>query len=146
MGHRYAAPRILQVLPVAAGVPGEHWHPGGKHLLQRNTLGLVSAEIDHRAHAAAKGVKLVLAVGAVAQILDNETATSQRVRLRSDRLSSGGSTLAQSTGPISPGGVATLKADVQYRYEFSRGQKQETPVLKVQWPMRKTPNGWVAKP
>ena len=71
-------------MPVAAGVPGEHWHPGGKHLLQRNTLGLVSAEIDHRAHAAAKGVQLVLAVGAVAQILDNETAASQLPHQRID--------------------------------------------------------------
>ena len=42
----------------------------------------------------------------------NQTEKSQRVRLRSDRLSSGGSPLEQTTGPISPGGVATLKADV----------------------------------
>ena len=42
----------------------------------------------------------------------NQTENAQRVRLRSDRWESGGSPLEQTTGPISPGGVATLKADV----------------------------------
>ena len=38
--------------------------------------------------------------------------TAQRLRLRSERLAPGGNELDQATGPISPGGVATLKADV----------------------------------
>ena len=42
----------------------------------------------------------------------NQTSRSQRVQLRSQRLASGGRPLAQTTGPISPGGVATLKAGV----------------------------------
>jgi hypothetical protein len=44
------------------------------------------------------------------------------------------------------GQTAVLKADVQYQYEFSRGDKRVTPVQRIEWPMRKTPNGWVANP
>ena len=50
--------------------------------------------------------------GTIELTASNQTEKSQRVRLRSDRLNSGGSPLEQTTGPISPGGVATLKADV----------------------------------
>ena len=51
--------------------------------------------------------------GAIELKASNQTETSQRVRLRSDRLKSGGRPLEQTTGPISPGGVATLTADVE---------------------------------
>ncbi len=45
------------------------------------------------------------------------------------------------------GQTAVLKADVQYRYEFSRGGEAPlTPPQPIEWPMRKTPNGWVANP
>jgi len=50
--------------------------------------------------------------GTIELTASNQTQTSQRVRLRSDRLAEGGGALVQTTGPISPGGVATLKADV----------------------------------
>ena len=44
------------------------------------------------------------------------------------------------------GQTAVLKANVQYRYEFSRGDTPREPVQPIEWPMRKTPNGWVANP
>ena len=44
------------------------------------------------------------------------------------------------------GQTAVLKADVQYQYKFSRGDSPPTPAQHVEWPMRKTPNGWVANP
>lgn len=50
--------------------------------------------------------------GTIELMVSNQTGTAQRLRLRSERLAPGGSALDQTTGPISPGGVATLKADV----------------------------------
>lgn len=50
--------------------------------------------------------------GTVELLASNQTATSQRVQLRSVRLAGGGTPLSQSTGPISPGGTASLKADL----------------------------------
>ncbi len=50
--------------------------------------------------------------GAVELLASNQTATSQRVRLRSVRLAGGGPRLSQATGPINPGGTASLKADL----------------------------------
>jgi hypothetical protein len=44
------------------------------------------------------------------------------------------------------GQAAVLKADVQYQYEFRRGDAPPTPAQPVVWNMRKTPNGWVANP
>ena len=44
------------------------------------------------------------------------------------------------------GQTAVLKAIVQYRYEFSRGTTPPQPPQPIEWPMRKTPNGWVANP
>jgi len=45
------------------------------------------------------------------------------------------------------GQTAVLKAQVQYRYEFSRaGEATLTPPQAMEWPMRKTPNGWVVEP
>jgi len=50
--------------------------------------------------------------GTVELLASNQSATSQRVQLRSVRLAGGGTRLAQSTGPINPGGAASLKADL----------------------------------
>ena len=44
------------------------------------------------------------------------------------------------------GQTAVLKAVVEYRYEFSRGTTPPQPPQPIEWPMRKTPNGWVANP
>ncbi len=50
--------------------------------------------------------------GAIELIASNQTATSQRVTLRSRRRPGGREELAQSTGPINPGDTASLTADV----------------------------------
>ncbi len=50
--------------------------------------------------------------GTIELLASNQTARSQRVQLRSVRLTRGGTRLAQSTGPVNPGGAATLKADL----------------------------------
>jgi hypothetical protein len=53
-----------------------------------------------------------LGAGPVELLASNQTPTSQRLRLRSRRLAPGGRSLVQTTGPISPGGTASLTADV----------------------------------
>lgn len=53
-----------------------------------------------------------LPAGTIELIASNQTPVSQRVQLRSKRLAGGASPLAQSTGPINPGGTASLKADL----------------------------------
>lgn len=53
-----------------------------------------------------------LGAGTVELLASNQTRASQRVQLRSVRLPGGGPRLAQSTGPINPGGTASLKADL----------------------------------
>lgn len=50
--------------------------------------------------------------GTIELLASNQTATSQRLRLRSRRAGEGADELDQSTGPISPGGTASLKADI----------------------------------
>ncbi|MEJ7797455.1 MAG: hypothetical protein WKF42_03075 [Solirubrobacteraceae bacterium] len=50
--------------------------------------------------------------GAIELLASNQTSTSRRLELRSRRLAAGATMLAQSTGPIPPGGTASLKADV----------------------------------
>jgi len=50
--------------------------------------------------------------GPVELLASNQTPTSQRLQLRSLRLAAGGASLAQTTGPINPGGTASLHADV----------------------------------
>jgi hypothetical protein len=63
----------------------------------------------------AKGVTVAPAhfeAGPVELLASNQTATSQRVQLRSVRLTEGGEALSQSTGPINPGGTASLTADL----------------------------------
>jgi len=50
--------------------------------------------------------------GAIELIASNQTATSQRVTLRSRGRIGGGEELAQSTGPINPGDTASLTADL----------------------------------
>ena len=63
----------------------------------------------------AKGVTVAparLHAGTVELLASNQTATSQRVQLRSVRLTDGGEALSQSTGPINPGGTASLKAEL----------------------------------
>jgi serine/threonine-protein kinase len=44
------------------------------------------------------------------------------------------------------GQSAVLKADVRYTYEFRRGNSPSAPSQPIEWPMRKTPNGWIANP
>ena len=53
-----------------------------------------------------------LGAGTVELLASNQTARSQRVQLRSVRLAGGGARLSQRTGPINPGGTASLKADL----------------------------------
>ncbi len=53
-----------------------------------------------------------LPAGIVELLASNQTPVSQRVQLRSARLADGGTPLAQSTGPINPGGTASLKAQL----------------------------------
>jgi hypothetical protein len=53
-----------------------------------------------------------LSAGPVQLLASNQTATVQRLRLRSRRLAPGGRSLVQTTGPISPGDTASLTADV----------------------------------
>jgi hypothetical protein len=53
-----------------------------------------------------------LSAGTIELLASNQTQTSQRLQLRSTQLAGGGDPLAQSTGPINPGGTASLKADV----------------------------------
>ena len=63
----------------------------------------------------AKGVSVSparLRAGTIELLASNQTRRSRRVQLRSVRLASGGTPLAQSTGPINPGGTASLKADL----------------------------------
>jgi hypothetical protein len=50
--------------------------------------------------------------GTVELIASNQTATSQRVTLRSQGIVPGGEPIQQSTGPINPGDTASLKADL----------------------------------
>jgi hypothetical protein len=50
--------------------------------------------------------------GAIELLASNQTSTSQRLELRSVRLAPGGRPLVQRTGPMNPGGTASLKADV----------------------------------
>ncbi len=53
-----------------------------------------------------------LPAGTIELLASNQTRTSQRVQLSSRRLAGGASPLAQSTGPINPGGTVSLKADL----------------------------------
>jgi hypothetical protein len=50
--------------------------------------------------------------GTIELLASNQTSTSKRLELRSERLAAGGRPLVQRTGPINPGGTASLKADV----------------------------------
>jgi hypothetical protein len=62
-----------------------------------------------------RGVELSpqrLGAGPIELLASNQTQRSQRLQLRSRRVAEGGTTLAQTTGPINPGDTATLKADV----------------------------------
>jgi hypothetical protein len=66
--------------------------------------------------------------GTIELIVSNQTSTSQRLQLRSEHLARGGRTLAQSTGPINPGGTATLKAAVdEGSYVVSAGSPRIEP-------------------
>jgi hypothetical protein len=50
--------------------------------------------------------------GTIELLASNQTSTSQRLELRSERLAAGGRPLVQRTGPVNPGGTASLKADL----------------------------------
>jgi hypothetical protein len=50
--------------------------------------------------------------GPISLLASNQTQTSQRLQLRSRSVAAGGRALVQTTGPINPGGTATLDADV----------------------------------
>ncbi len=53
-----------------------------------------------------------LGAGTVELIASNQTATSQRLTLRSRSRSGGNALLEQTTGPINPGDTASLRADL----------------------------------
>ena len=53
-----------------------------------------------------------LGAGPIELIASNQTATSQRVMLRTRGTPRGGAPIRQSTGPINPGDTASLKADL----------------------------------
>lgn len=50
--------------------------------------------------------------GTIELLASNQSPTSQRLQLRSERLAAGARALVQRTGPINPGGTASLKADL----------------------------------
>jgi hypothetical protein len=78
-----------------------------------------------------------LDAGSIELIASNQTQTSQRVQLRSERLASGGAPLAQRTGPINPGGTASLQADlVAGTYVVSASSAQLAPATIVVAPAR----------
>jgi hypothetical protein len=53
-----------------------------------------------------------LGAGPIELIASNQTAVSQRLTLRSERLAGGADPLEQRTAPINPGDTASLKADL----------------------------------
>jgi hypothetical protein len=75
--------------------------------------------------------------GTVELLASNQTARSQRAQLRSVRLAGGGERLAQSTGPINPGGTASLKADLgEGTYVVSASSSAIEPATIVVGPRR----------
>lgn len=50
--------------------------------------------------------------GPIELLASNQTPRSQRLQLRSRRVADDATSLAQTTGPINPGGTVTLKANV----------------------------------
>lgn len=74
-----------------------------------------------------------IAAGTIDLLVSNQSATSQRVELRSERLAAGGRLLAQRTGPVNPGATASLKAAlVEGTYVISaRGSRIEPATIAV---------------
>lgn len=70
---------------------------------------IVSAVITPRGVSASPSR---VGAGMIELRVSNQTTISQRLRLRSRRTAAGDKPLAQTTGPINPGGTASLKADV----------------------------------
>lgn len=91
---------------VAAGCGGDDEFANDPRPATAITIGAVIT--DKRVTATPSHV----GAGTIELLVSNQTSTSQRLQLRSEHLARGGRTLAQSTGPINPGGTATLKAAV----------------------------------
>jgi hypothetical protein len=85
--------------------------------------------------------------GTVELIASNQTATSQRITLRSRGRRSGGKALEQSTGPINPGDTASLKADLGAgRYLVTVRSKAIAPATIVVTPQRATAGNGLLQP
>jgi hypothetical protein len=86
--------------------------------------------------------------GTVELIASNQTATSQRITLRSrGRRSGGGKALEQSTGPINPGDTASLKAGLSAgRYLVTARSKSIAPATIVVTPQRATAGDGLLQP
>jgi hypothetical protein len=70
--------------------------------------------------------------GAIELIASNQTATSQRVTLRSRGRPSGRDPIAQTTGPINPGDTTSLKAELtEGRYLVSARSRAIEPATIV---------------
>lgn len=88
-----------------------------------------------------------LAAGPIELIASNQTRTSQHVQLRSARLAGRGSPLAQSTGPINPGGTASLKADLGAgTYVVSASDAKVPPATIVVTPARRSGSDRLLQP
>jgi len=78
-----------------------------------------------------------LGAGLVELLVSNQSAASQRLGLRSERLAPGGTRLAQSTGPIPPQGAATLQVELdQGTYVLSGATSRIEPARIVVGPPR----------
>jgi hypothetical protein len=87
--------------------------------------------------------------GPIELLASNQTATSQRLRLRlrSRRTPPGERPLAQTTGPINPGGTATLKADVgEGTYVVSTSSREIDAARLVVGPARESDRGRLLQP
>jgi hypothetical protein len=85
--------------------------------------------------------------GAIELVVSNQTATSQRLQLRSERLARGGRPLAQTTGPINPGGTATLNVTVdEGRYVVSARSPRIEPAALAVGPPRESAQDRLLQP
>lgn len=87
------------------------------------------------------------AAGRVTLLVSNQTATSQRVRLRSETLPAGGARLDQTTGPIAAGGTATLTAQLAAgTYSVAASSPSVQPATIVAGPARTSAEDGLLRP
>ncbi len=102
---RAALAATLAVLLAAAGCGDEDFANDGRG----------PAPITISAVIAPRGVTVSrprIGAGPIELLASNQTQKAQRLELRSRQVGRGGRSLAQTTGPISPGGTASLHANV----------------------------------